>query len=166
MALCSSDSGRSFCSIAILTSEVQTYTYLACGPTATTEYFFAEATVSGETTAPSSSSVPSRDSSAPTSRIQTSPQPTPAPTAIDSTDSEDRNAPAIVGGAVGGFVFLCFAIIATILFRRCRRRRRRRRSFSGKEERAVSPAYELVTPESDAQKINTQQQRNPVELSG
>lgn len=127
---CSPSGSTDFCSTALLVNGPdQTYEYIACGATATTQILLPNPT-SADITSTITSTTTAAPNPSPTSEIQSSNPQTPAsdptagpssPTASNmegSPGSSQTNIGAIVGGVVGSIVVICTTIFGVFWIRR------------------------------------------------
>ncbi|KAI1077918.1 hypothetical protein F5B20DRAFT_247524 [Whalleya microplaca] len=138
------ETGAPLCSTALLDSGVdQTYSYIACGPAATTDTLLAVATSpSTSSTTTSSAASSSSDSTPGSSPGSSTTSPTsPASVASEATDTAQAqpmiatstpNTGAIIGGVIGGLALVCGTVLAVVfLLRRGRRKRQEAQEVAG-----------------------------------
>ncbi|KAF4467228.1 hypothetical protein FALBO_5913 [Fusarium albosuccineum] len=165
---------KSFCSMALLTFGVdQTYSYIACGPSARTDHYYITPTVDAKTTSTeASTSTAAADTSqtseatkdraqsstnAATESSSPSQESAAEPTESESTSSGGSSAPLgpIIGGVIGGLVVICGTTIAIIWILRRNR---------GKEDESGTTMQDvhLGGPEHSAY----QEAKHPQQLGG
>ncbi|THV53176.1 hypothetical protein BGAL_0057g00160 [Botrytis galanthina] len=111
-----------YCSTALLVSEEQTYTYLTCATSPTTNFYLANPTSSSVSTilSPAGSQVPTTQYDSTTVVATSSSAPDTQSTSAQSTSAKasPNNVGAIVGGVLGGLALIFLIIVALIFLKR------------------------------------------------